>query len=129
MGGTQLRIVPVLLYIALIFLISSIPSLHAPGPYFLLKDKIAHLAEYFVLGVLMFKGIGWAVSSSRLATFGFLLAVGVSVGALDEIYQSYIPGRTMDIADWYFDAAGVALGIGMFIFTALGRRSSVKASA
>jgi VanZ family protein len=108
-------------YVLLIFVVSSIPSLTAPGPEFVPKDKIAHFVEYFILGILLFKGIGWTVSLSRSATFGFLFAVGVSVGALDEIYQSFVPGRMMSILDWYADALGVAAGCGVFVFTRLGR--------
>jgi VanZ family protein len=109
-------------YVLLIFAVSSIPSLTAPGPEFVPKDKIAHVAEYFILGVLLFKGIGWTVSPSRGATFGFLLAVGASVGALDELYQSFVPGRMMSALDWCADVAGVALGTGIFVFTRRGKR-------
>jgi len=108
-------------YVLLIFAVSSIPSLTAPGPDFVPKDKIAHVAEYFILGVLLFKGVGWTVSPSRAATFGFLVAVGASIGALDEIYQSFVPGRMMSILDWYADVAGVAVGCGVFVFTRWGR--------
>ena len=106
----QRRMLPVLFYLLLILALSSIPSLTAPGPSFEFKDKIAHFFEYLVLGVLLFKGIGWTVSRSRVATFGFLFAVGASVAGLDEIYQSFIPGRMMSIFDWCADAIGVAVG-------------------
>ena len=109
-----------LIYVALIFIASSIPSLKPPGPDFVPVDKIAHVVEYFILGVLLFKGIGWTMSRSRAATFGFIVTVGVSIGALDEIYQSYVPGRMMSILDWYADALGTAAGSGLFIFTGLG---------
>jgi len=110
-------------YVLLIFIVSSIPSLTAPGPDFVSKDKIAHLIEYSVLGALLFKGIGWSASRSRTATFGFIIAVGASIGGLDEIYQSYVPGRVMSIYDWSADTLGAALGSGVFIFTALGNRA------
>jgi len=114
-------------YVLLIFAVSSIPSLTAPGPDFVPKDKIAHVVEYFVLGVLLFRGIGWTVTPSRAATFGFLFAVGASVGALDEIYQSFVPGRMMSILDWYADALGVAVGCGVFVFTRWGGHPSNRA--
>ena len=106
----------------LIFAVSSIPSLRAPGPEFVSKDKIAHVVEYLVLGALLFKGVGWKVSRSPAATFGFVLAVCVSVAAMDEIYQGFIPGRHMSLLDWSADAVGGALGSGVFVFTGLGRR-------
>ncbi len=126
----QRRMLPVLFYVLLILALSSIPSLTAPGPSFANKDKIAHFIEYGVLGVLLFRGIGWTVSRSRFATFVFLFAVGVSVAGLDEIYQSFIPGRMMSVYDWCADALGVAVGIGIFVFTGLGdkRKSRLETS-
>jgi VanZ family protein len=100
-----------ILYVLLIFFVSSRPYLQPPGPDFKLKDKVAHLAEYTVLGALLFGNIRWMVSRSRLTTFLFLFAIGVSVAALDEMFQGYIPGRRTDITDWLADAVGVALGI------------------
>jgi VanZ family protein len=40
-----------------------------------------------------------------------LVALGASVGALDEVYQSYVPGREMSVYDWYADIIGVTLGL------------------
>ncbi|UCG52530.1 MAG: VanZ family protein [Candidatus Latescibacterota bacterium] len=123
MFQNQRRLYPVLIYVLLIFAVSSFPSLKAPGPSFALKDKIAHTAEYFVLGLLLFRGVGWTVSRSRTATLGFLVSVGVSVAALDEIYQSFIPGRMMSVYDWYADALGVVIGVGLFMYAARRDRS------
>jgi VanZ family protein len=109
-----------ILYVALIVFVSTRPDLQPPGPDFALKDKLAHFGEYLILGVLLFRGIGWTVSRSRLAAFLFLFAVGVSIAALDELAQSYTPGRRMEVADWYADAAGVAVGIGLGLISGLG---------
>jgi VanZ family protein len=59
---------------------------------------------------------------------GFLFAVGVSIGALDEIYQSYIPNRSMSFFDWLADAVGVIIGVGIFVFTPLGRTNARRAA-
>ena len=126
MTKSRLRLLALVLYVALIFVASSIPSLTPPGPRFLLRDKAAHFLEYAVLGGLLFKGIGFGVSRSRLLTFGFLMAVGASLGALDELYQSYIPGRFMDVYDWYADALGVTMGVGLLVFTPLGQKSLMR---
>jgi VanZ family protein len=119
---TRLRILTLILYVLLIFFVSSRSGITPPGPDFVMKDKLAHFGEYFVLGLLLFAGIGWTVSRSGFITFLFLFAVGVSVAALDELLQSYIPGRNMDLYDWFADAAGVAVGVGMGILTSLGAR-------
>jgi uncharacterized protein YfiM (DUF2279 family) len=123
MFQNQRRLLLVFLYMVLIFAVSSIPSLTAPGPNFVPKDKIAHTVEYFVLGVLLFRGFGRSVGPSRIATFGLLFAIGAAVAAADELYQSFIPGRLMSIQDWFADALGLAAGIGIFAFGGKSRSS------
>ena len=113
---------PVLAYVVLIFVVSSIPRLAPPGPEFSLKDEMAHFVEYFVLGVLLFRGVGWQVSRLQWATFGFLVGLAATVGALDEIYQSYIAGRDMSVTDWLADMTGAASGIGLYMLSPLGNR-------
>ena len=110
---TRLRILPLILYVLLIFFVSSRSGITPPGPDFVMKDKLAHVAEYSILGLLLFLNIRWAVSRSRVVTFLFLFAVGVSIAALDELLQSYIPGRHMSMFDWLADAVGIAAGVGL----------------
>lgn len=119
---TRLRLVTLICYVLLIFFVSSRSGITPPGPDFVMKDKLAHFGEYLVLGLLLFGGIGWTVSRSGLITFLFLFAVGVSVAALDELLQGYIPGRNMDLYDWFADAAGVAVGVGLGMLTGLATR-------
>jgi len=102
-----------ILYVLLIFFVSSRSGITPPGPDFVMKDKLAHVAEYSILGLLLFLNIRWAVSRSRVVTFLFLFAVGVSIAALDELLQSYIPGRHMSMFDWLADAVGIAAGVGL----------------
>jgi VanZ family protein len=119
---TRLKIVTLIMYVLLIFFMSSRTSLRPPGPDFEMKDKVAHAAEYCVLGLLLFSGIGWTVSRSKGVTFLFLFAVGVSIGALDELLQSYTPGREMDLYDWIADAVGVTVGVGLCVVAGFGYR-------
>lgn len=98
-------------YVGLIFLVSSIPSLTAPGPRFLPTDKIAHLVEYSLLGALLYKAGGGRLGRFPWAELAFLVVVGASVGALDEVYQGYVPGREMSIYDWCADVIGTMIGV------------------
>jgi len=120
---TRLKTLLLILYVLTIFFLSSRPYLSTPGPDFRSKDKIVHCGEYLVLGLLLFGGIGTSVRRAGPAlSFLFLLAVGVSVGALDEMLQSYIPGRVTDIYDWFSDALGVALGLSLAMLVGFGSR-------
>jgi VanZ family protein len=111
-------------YVALIFLASSIPSLTAPGPNFAASDKVAHLIEYSLLGALLYRVGAGRLGRSRWMEFLFLVTVGASVGAFDEVYQGLVPGRSMSIYDWYADITGTALGI--LLMRAIYRRRSPR---
>jgi VanZ family protein len=108
---TRLRVLLLILYVVLIFFLSSRPYLHPPGPDFRLKDKVAHLAEYTGLGLLLFSGLGWMIRRPRFTAFWILFAVGATVAAVDEVVQGFIPGRLSDPTDWLADVIGVSLGV------------------
>ncbi len=100
---------PVLLWAGIIFAISSQPTL--PVSLGSGRDKLAHFAAYAVFGVLA----GRALPPRR----GFaLLAVllGAAYGASDEIHQHFVPGRTVELADWLADSLGVIAGVSLHRF-------------
>jgi VanZ family protein len=101
----------VVAYVVLIFLVSSIPSLTVPGSRFLFTDKIAHLVEYSLLGALLYRAFGGRLGHSRWLELLFIVVIGASVGALDEVYQSFVPGRVMSVYDWSADVIGTTLGV------------------
>jgi VanZ family protein len=41
---------------------------------------------------------------------------GLGLGMLDEVYQSTIPGRSMDIYDFYADGLGILAAMGVWGF-------------
>jgi VanZ family protein len=97
---------PVLLWAGIIFAISSQPTL--PVSLGSGRDKLAHFAAYAVFGVLA----GHALPPRR----GFaLLAIllGVAYGASDEIHQHFVPGRTVELGDWFADSLGVIAGVSL----------------
>ena len=87
------------LYMGLIFHLSSLPGgqVGIPAPW----DKLAHLAEYAVLGFLLGRGSG-------RVSLAFLVAA--LYGATDELHQAFVPGREASALDWLADAAGAFLG-------------------
>jgi VanZ family protein len=95
---------PALLWAALIFALSSRPTLATPRIAGI--DKVAHFGAYAVLGALLsHAGIRSGVPAVPL------LALGVLYGASDEWHQSFVPGRSPDVADWGADVLGVAAGL------------------
>jgi len=99
---------PVVVWAAVIFGLSSIPSLSTGlGTWDEVLRKGAHLAEYAVLGMLLLRALG-----SALAAF----AVGFAYAVTDEIHQHFVAGRHSSPFDVAFDACGVALGLLLLLF-------------
>ena len=94
---------PVVLWAAVIFAFSSIPSLGTGlGTWDLVLRKLAHTAEYAVLGALLVR----ALDRPRLA-----ILVGGLYAASDEIHQSFVRGRHAAWYDIAIDTVGVTIGV------------------
>ncbi len=107
--------VPSLLYMALIFAVSSMKQEQLPLPKFewLTIDKLYHFIEYAILGILL----AWAFVKARPSIVPskhiWLAAAVLSIlyGASDEWHQSFVPGRFATLADWVADALGSIAGV------------------
>ncbi len=100
---------PVLLYAAAIFLVS---SMHNPPMPDGVSDKSGHRAAYCGLGLVVLRalaGAEWAGISAGTS----LAALGLSTafGASDELHQVFVSGRSADVHDLAADATGAAAGV------------------
>ena len=94
---------PVVVWAAVIFTLSSIPSLSTGlGTWDTILRKGAHLTEYGVLGGLLYRALG----REALA-----LATGIVYAATDELHQYFVRGRHASPVDVAIDAVGVAVGM------------------
>jgi len=94
---------PVVAWAAVIFALSSIPSLSTGlGTWDTILRKGAHLTEYAVLGGLLYRALG----REALA-----LATGIVYAATDELHQYFVRGRHASPVDVAIDAVGVAVGM------------------
>jgi VanZ family protein len=96
---------PVVLWAAAIFAVSSIPDLGTGlGAWDTLLRKLAHIAEYAILGGLMLRAV-------RSAPAAVLLASAYAV--TDEVHQAFVTGRHGSPLDWLVDTAGAVLGVAL----------------
>jgi len=94
---------PVAAWAALIFALSSIPDLGTGlGGWDVVLRKLAHAAEFGVLGALLVR----AMRSPVLA-----FALGTLYAVSDEVHQALVPGRMGSPVDVAIDAVGVACGV------------------
>ena len=103
-SGSPARLwLPVVAWAALIFAFSSVPDLGTGlGGWDLVLRKIAHAAEYAVLGALLVRASGRA---------GVAFALGALYAVSDELHQMLVPGRAGAPLDVAIDAIGVAVGV------------------
>ena len=96
------RWLPVVAWAALIFALSSVPSLDSGLGWDFALRKLAHVAEYAVLGALLVRALDRSAPA---------LALGVAYAATDELHQHFVRGRSGTVVDVAVDALGVAAGI------------------
>ena len=101
--------IPAIAWAAMLFALSSQPVLpSAPG----VNDKMAHALGYGLLGVLCLIGLTegeWRRITWRRGLAAVALAT--VYGATDEFHQSFVPGRSPDVADLMADTVGAALAV------------------
>lgn len=94
---------PIVAWATLIFAFSSVPDLGTGlGGWDLVLRKIAHAAEFAVLGALLLRALDRAAVAFAL---GALYAVS------DELHQVFVPGRMGSPLDVAIDTVGVACGV------------------
>ena len=101
---------PVFLYASLIF-VGSCFSVQVPeGP-----DKILHALEFTLMGFFTTRAVLLTWNLPRLWALVLGAALAGSFGALDEIHQAFVPGRTSSVYDALADLSGGVLGALIFL--------------
>ena len=101
---------PVLVYVTIIFAVSSIANLTPPVKW-KNADKLSHLIEYSALGFLLVRAFfGSRIFSAILPCAMLSIAAGLATGLADELFQAGIPGRVSSVEDFRADALGILLG-------------------
>lgn len=104
--------VPVVLYMTLIFSLSSVSDVPAlPGG---MSDKSAHALLYAGLGILLVRALaGGRGTKVGAGTFALTILIAAVYGLSDEIHQLFVPGRQFDLRDLAADGIGAAVAAGL----------------
>ena len=95
-----------ILYMALILTLSSFPAQTLPKTWLLNWDKLIHLIQYFILGVLAMKSL----KKININSVILVIIFGLLFGSIDEFLQSFISGRFSSALDVLADTIGTAIG-------------------
>jgi VanZ family protein len=94
---------PAVAWAGVIFALSSIPDLGTGlGGWDLVLRKLAHAAEYAVLGFLFVRALGRPDAA---------VALGIAYAITDELHQHFVPGRQAAPLDVAIDTLGVVIGV------------------
>jgi len=100
----------VIFWMAIIFILSSIPNLKTNLEQDFLLRKIAHIVEFGILTFLLFRALNQEkISFLKKLIFSFIIALFYAF--TDELHQYYVIGRHCSFVDVGID------GLGIFIFS------------
>lgn len=96
---------PVLVWAGVIFAFSSVPSLSTElGTWDTILRKLAHLAEYAILGALLDRAL-------RRPQLFVAVALAGLYAVTDEVHQLFVEGRHGSPLDVAIDTLGALLGV------------------
>lgn len=107
----KLTIVALACYWPTLFILAHIPIPHVVREAEV-SDKTLHFLAYLLLVFLFWSAVAPSDKVNwRRATTWWVLFVTVSYGAIDELLQNYVMGRSCDIRDFFADVAAVFTGL------------------
>ena len=105
---------PVYIYLLVIFYFSSLSAIPEAGlisAKFLIKSQLQHLIIYAGLALTIYRAVSYTNNSN------FIIVSSTTLyGILDEIHQSFIPGRFFSFGDILMDFLGAVLALILLYF-------------
>ena len=108
--------IPLVVYWLILFTATTLPAQRLPSVGF--TDKVNHFIAYFILAVLVNLTLIYQRKSRLLFEKAPIATVIICLfyGAVDELHQLLVPGRSAETLDWVADASGALFGIIIFYF-------------
>jgi len=103
--------VPLIVYWLLLLIGTSLPTDDLPSVA--ISDKFKHFGAFFGLSILLALTLHYQNKFLLLKKYFLAAALIITsfYGLLDEIHQSFIPGRYNEFLDWVADSLGAIAGI------------------
>ncbi len=103
--------IPLIVYWILLLIGTSLPTNDLPSVA--ISDKFKHFGAFFGLSILLALTLHYQNKFLLLKKYFLAAALIITslYGILDEIHQSFIPGRYNEFLDWVADSLGAIAGI------------------
>jgi len=114
---TFFRYVPAPLLALAIWILSSLSTLPLPDTGLSFQDKLLHAGAYGILALVVSLWVSPGyIRRCQWHAWMIIVLISAAYGALDEVHQSFIPGRDTSFYDWLADLAGALIGASFAIF-------------
>ena len=107
------RWAPLLAFQALIFVLSSRPSVPLPVSVW---DKALHFGAYAFLALLWLRVLPGGLTAPTWSAAAGAVALTVLYGLSDEIHQAFVPGRQASALDLLADGLGAASAVILLVW-------------
>lgn len=102
---------PVIVFAALMFILSSMSFSLEKDP-FPLFDKAAHVSEYGLFAILLYRAMSGSLNGIDFLWVAFLtVIITIGYGMSDEFHQSFVPTRIPDVKDLVADGVGAIVAM------------------
>ena len=89
--------------------------------------KLAHVSEYAILAVLLYRAfVHTALKGRRALSAGLVLLLCAAYAATDEFHQSFVPSRTASLRDVMIDICGAMLAV--ILYWSIATRRIIQAA-
>ncbi len=92
-------------------------------------DWLLHGVEFGVLAIACLYGASRGFDPRHRSAGAAILALSIAIvyGALDELHQSFVPGRSVSFSDWIADSVGALIVVSALVL--IWRRSAREGSS
>lgn len=107
--------IPLAVYWLVLFVLTSLPASKLPETN--INDKVEHYIAFCVLSILLTLTFQFQKRIAALYKRPYLFSILLVAfyGMVDELHQSFIPGRFCDAKDWMADVLGGLAGIAIVL--------------
>jgi VanZ family protein len=110
-----LALLPICCSMVVISIASSMPSAQPPDLGFAWSDKVWHAAVFFIVGCVAYLAARHGLLMQEMWAVWTLILWTCLFAAVDEWHQTFVPGRTGDVADWMADTVGALAAASFFV--------------
>ena len=103
--------IPVFLWMGMIYLLSATPNLGINYKWGFFLRKLAHIIEYFILVLLLWRAFKICFSWNKIKIYLWIGNLSLLFAISDEIHQNYVATRYPSVSDVLIDTIGIGLSL------------------